>query len=135
MSDMKPKSIPVTIDGQEFALRFTINVIDDLQEHFDCPLTLLKDKFLEENTRFKTVRYIVTALINEDIDCQNDELAPQDRKAHIDERWLGRHVTFDEMKTMTMAIWMTLQAGLPERGENDETGNPTKESLSPDSCT
>jgi hypothetical protein len=38
MSDLKPKGTKIQLGNQQYGMRFTLNAIDDIQEHFDVPI-------------------------------------------------------------------------------------------------
>ena len=123
MSDMKPKGTKIEIGGREFGLRFTLNAIDDIQDHFDTPISELGALLDNEKTRIKTIRYLLTVLINEDIDCIEDETS--EKQQHITERWLGRKVDMQNAGGIISKIVKALSGSMPETEDeipNAESG-------------
>jgi len=121
MSDMKPKGTKIEIGGREFGLRFTLNAIDDIQDHFDTPISELGLLLDNEKTRIKTLRYLLTVLINEDIDCIADETS--EKQTHVNERWIGRNIDLHNAGKIVTAIAGALSGSMPET--EDEIPNAT----------
>ena len=42
MSDMKPKAAIITLGGVDYPLMFTLNAIDDIQDHFNIAIICLR---------------------------------------------------------------------------------------------
>lgn len=115
MSDLKPKGKKINLGGKEYGLRFTLNAIDDIQDHFNIAIEDLGKLFSDSKTRIKNLRYLLTLLINEDIDCVKDETGEE--IAHVDERFVGRHIDAQNMQSMMMAIMNSFTAGTPTSDE------------------
>lgn len=113
MSDLQPKPHKVKIGGEEFGLLFSLNAIDEIQDHFDIPITDLTSMLEDERTIFKNLRYLLTVLINEGID---DE---ESGREHITEKWLGRKVTANNMRSLIKDILLAFSEGSPEGEEDD----------------
>lgn len=119
MSNINPKGKPLKIGGREYNLIFTINVIDDIQDHFDISIDKLSDLISEPRKQFKVIRYILTALINESIEIHNEE--SPDKWDKIDERYVGRHMTTSNLKEFADAILGAFADGTPiDDGETYE---------------
>ena len=116
MSDLKPKGKKITLGGKEYGLRFTLNAIDDIQDHFDIPIEDLGKLFKDSKTRIRNLRYLLTVLINEDIDCVNDE--NDEKISHVEERFVGRQIDANNMQSMMTAIMNSFTAGTPESEES-----------------
>lgn len=115
MSDLKPKGIKLKLGKQEYGLRFTLNAIDDIQEYFDVPIENIGELFNDSKTRIKNLRYVLTALINEDIDCVNDEMTgDKEPLQHVEERFVGRHIDASNMNDMMTAVFSSFRKGTPE---------------------
>lgn len=116
MSDMQPKGIKIQINGEEYGMRFTLNAIDDIQEHFDIPIDELAGLFADPRRRIANIRYLLALLINEEIDCENDNGA---KRARVDERFIGRHITTGNMQNMIASIYAAFNNGSPVANEDD----------------
>jgi hypothetical protein len=123
MSDMKPKGTKLKLGNAEYGLRFTLNAIDDIQDHFDVPIENLGELFNDSKKRIRNLRYILTVLINEDIDCVNDETG--EKTAHVDERYVGRHIDANNMQEMMAAVFNSFRSGTPK--SDDEAPNGQSE--------
>lgn len=83
MRILKPVGEKLTINDIEYNLFFNINVVDELQEHYDMPMADILNSILsdpdENGTRFTTketfskVVFILKALINEDVRVKNNK--------------------------------------------------------------
>lgn len=122
MSDLRPKPHKINLGGEEFGLLFSINAIDEIQDHFDISISQLSDLLKDQRTIFKNLKIILTVLINEAID---DEEAG---RAHVEERWVGRKITANNLKALTTDILLAFSDGSPEGdGDEDEGPNVTSE--------
>jgi hypothetical protein len=119
MSDLKPKGTKIKLGKNEYGMRFTINAIDDIQDKFDITIEDLTKLFKDSKTRFKNLKYLLALLINEDIDCVKDETGEE--MAHVDERYVGRHIDSNNMKDTMETILRAFTNGIPEG--DDEAPN------------
>lgn len=115
MSDLKPKGTKIKLGKNEYGMRFTINAIDDIQDKFDITIEDLTKLFKDSKKRFKNLKYLLSLLINEDIDCFKDETGEE--IPHVDERYVGRHIDSNNMKDIMETILMTFTNGTPESDE------------------
>lgn len=123
MSDIKINSTSIELGGKTYDLVFTTNIIDDIQEHFDIPITNIAELFKDEKKQFKVLRYLITALINESIDIHNDS---SDKKLNkIDERYAGRYITIKNLDNYIEAIKNCLYESMPTNDEDDDDPNST----------
>ena len=124
MSDMRPEGVKIKLGDKEYRLLFTLNAIDDIQEHFDMPISELGKVFSDEKTQIRNLRYLLTLLINEDIDCQNDFNGTD--TPHLEERYVGRHIHDKNIHEMMTAVFNSFTGSIPE-GEEDEIPNEVSE--------
>jgi hypothetical protein len=103
MSALKPKGEKIKLGNNEYCLRFTLNAIDDIQEHFNIGISELDKLFDDERNRIKNLRYLLTVLINEDIDCENDETG--EKRSHVDERYVGRQIHAGNMAAIMNSVY------------------------------
>ena len=89
MSDLRPKAEQIKLGNNEYGLRFTLNAIDEIQDHFDAPISKLVDILGDEIKSFKAIKYILTVTVNEDIQVRKDE--GEDVNL-IDEKFVGRYI-------------------------------------------
>lgn len=122
MSDLKPTGMKITLNKKEYGLRFTLNAIDDIQDHFDIPIQDLDQLLNDEKNAIKNIKYLLMLLINEDIDCRNDDLAEKGEKRnleHLDERYIGRYINAANMNEMSTIIYQSFTDGMPEAEDDD----------------
>lgn len=117
MSDLNSKSTDITINGQKYGMRFTINAIDDIQEHFDIPISDLSSVMTDERHSIANLRYLLTVLINEDIDIQNDAGA---NIPHVSERYVGRYINSSNMGDFIKSVYGCFTDGAPESDEQND---------------
>ncbi len=122
MSDMNPKPTPIKLGGKEYGLLFTINAIDDIQDRFDIAIENIESLFDDPKIRIKAIRYLLTLLINEGTDWKNDQTGGNE--PHVDERFVGRLITAQNINSITKSIISTFTSGAPESEEipNAESG-------------
>ena len=113
MSDLQPKPYKIKLGGEEFGLLFSINVIDEIQDHFDIPISQLTDVLKDPRTIFKNLKYILALLINEALEDEESD------RARVDELWVGRKITPGNMKSLTADIMFAFADGSPKADEDD----------------
>jgi len=126
MRDLKPQGIPIKIGTDDYGLRFTLNVIDDIQHHFNRSIAELPKILNEPIENYANMRYILTLLVNEDIDCICDETG--EKKPYIDERYLGRHIfDYNAIGSIGDIIYTAFIQHMPKRNEDAPDPNPKSE--------
>jgi len=123
MSDLKPTGTKLKLGSKEYGLRFTLNAIDDIQEHFDIVISDLSELFKDPKKQIKNLRYLLTLLINENIDCENDEKG--ENNPHLDERFVGRQIDTTNIKDVIGTVYKTFSSHAPEVDEDSEVPNGT----------
>lgn len=81
MNNVKSKSVEIELGAQLFKIEFDFNVLCEIQERYGSLDTL--DERLQD---VREIRWLLTVLLNEAIDKENDEGA---EKKHVDESWVG----------------------------------------------
>ncbi len=115
MSDLRPLGVPVEIDGVERHLLFTLNVIDDIQEHFDKELGQIINDLMSKEISTKVLRYVLMALLN-------DEAERKDLKPYTD-REIGWIITLENQLEFTIKILEAYGISLPK---GDEETDPNR---------
>jgi len=105
MSNLKPKPTKIQLGDKEYGLLFTLNTLDDIQEHFNIGVEDLKDILDDPKKRFANIRWLITALINEAIDAESGE--------HLSERTVGRYITLANMNEFMSLAFKSLKEGSP----------------------
>lgn len=139
MRELRPEGVEIEFGGREYRLLFTLNVVDEIQEHYDSGMFLVLKRLFptketeETENEFdrkrrdsdRVLRYILTTLINEDIDMQNEDC--DEKHPHVDERYVGRRITGRNKVRIVEAV---IQAFVGESGNEteEETEDPNMES-------
>jgi hypothetical protein len=124
MSNLKSNSTKIVLNGKEYGLRFTLNAVEDIQDLFDISIAELPKLLHDERNAFKNIKGILTILINEDIDCHNDESG--EKLPRVDARFVGRQMNVSEIGTLSASIFSSFSSSAPEADE-DEAPNAKSE--------
>lgn len=126
MSDLRPTGEKIKLGNNEYGMRFTLNAIDEIQEHFNIPISQMPELFADERKQIRNLRYLISVLINEDIDCVNDETGS--KTPHIDEKYVGRHIDTKNLTGMMSDIMRTFTGGVPISDEDADPNAATVQS-------
>lgn len=112
MSDLRPKGIPIELEGVERHLLFTLNAINELQEYYKEDLSSIIDKLTDKTEAVSTLRQILTTLLNDEAD---RELAMNGNELkQYTEKEIGWLVTLDNQEQILLAILAAYGISLPE---------------------
>ena len=118
MSDLKPTGVKIKLGNEEYGMRFTLNAIDDIQDHFNIDISELNGLFSDTKHQIRNIRYILTVLINEDIDCVADETG--EKRPHVDEKYVGRHIDIANINSVIGRVYATVNSGTPKTDEDND---------------
>ncbi len=116
MSDLRPRGTPVAIDGEERHLLFTLNAIDEIQDHFDAPMSDVWDKLTDKRESEKTIRYLVCTLLNDE--AAREQRNGKELKSYTEEE-VGWAITIGNVNEIMMALLDAYGLSLPEPDEDD----------------
>lgn len=116
MSDLRPKGTPVVINGEERNLLFTLNVIDEIQDHYDAPMTEVWDRLTDKRESEKTIRYLVCTLLNDE--AAREQRNGKELKSYTEEE-VGWAITVENVNEIMMALLDAYGLSLPEPDEDD----------------
>lgn len=68
MSDLKPRGIPIILDGVERHFLFTLNIIDELQDKYGKNLYEIIEDLTKNEESGHLLREVVTILLNDEVD-------------------------------------------------------------------
>lgn len=127
MSDLNPKGIKINFDNKERHLLYTLNVIDQIQNHYDMAINEVMNLLYgtEPDSRKKSysmLRYIITVLVNEDVTIHN-ESSPDDKWESVSENYIGRHVTLHNVGEVSLAVIKAYTSTIPDTDEDEEGDN------------
>ena len=116
MSDLRPRGTPVVIDGEERRLLFTLNAIDEIQDHFDAPMSDVWDKLTDKRESEKTIRYLICTLLNDE--AAREQRNGKELKSYTEEE-VGWAITVENVNEIMMALLDAYGLSLPEPDEDD----------------
>lgn len=118
MSDLNPKGTPVTVGGEEHRFLFSLNVVCEVQDHCGCALTEVINRLTDQMEAAKTLRYLVTELLNDERGRSGDSREP------YTEMEVGRLIDQESIMDVTVAVLKAYGLSLPEP---DEFASPNAE--------
>lgn len=95
MSVLKPISEKIKLGKREYEMKFTMNVIEDIQNNFDVSIFDLGKVFGDERNQIANIKFMIMTMVNDDIDRMNDEGG--EKIPHIDTRYVGRYLEGNEL--------------------------------------
>ena len=113
-------TVTLELGGTAYLLHYNLNVMERVAEHFDG-LDGLPKIFMGGTQGVKGQKWLLTAMINEGIDIQNDD---GKNRPLITEKQVGRMVrTVDAWNTATASMLTAIGAAMPKEdaGKNGET--------------
>ena len=125
MSELNPKGNALTIGKRTYNLVFSVNIIDDIQDRFDKPISELPTLLQDERMRFKVTKYLVCALVNEAVDIHND--TSDEKWEKVDERYIGRNMTTQNIATYTTVIMKTFADSAPKVDDDPNAARAVEE--------
>lgn len=109
MSAIKDGRFPITIDGKERYLLFSLNVIDEMQDKFGSFDNLTG--VLQGDDSIKNLRWLLTALLNEGAEPDAEPLA---------EKEVGKMIHVGNFLDVKTAIYNAFSLG--SAGTTEQTG-------------
>lgn len=125
MSALKSGAYPVTLNGKEYGLLFSLNALDEVQEKYGG-YDKLAEVFNDKNPNlFKDTRWLLTLLINEGL------LAEDESAQMLDEKKVGRLIHAGNLQEVQTAIFKSFAQGTAgdgeEQGEDKDETETTEE--------
>lgn len=65
-SDLRPEGLSITLGGEERHFLFTLNVIDELQTHYDKTMFEIFQMLADEKLNMGVVKHIVSTLLTDE---------------------------------------------------------------------
>lgn len=105
MNTMKNGAYPITLNGEEYGLLFSLNALDEMQERFGG-YDKLHEVFNQSNKDWvKDTRWLFTLLINE------ARLAEDENAETLSEQKVGRLINAGNLPEIQKAIFAAFTAG------------------------
>ena len=119
MSSLNPKGIPVRIGGEEHALLFTLNAVDDIQDRMDMPIDDVIDGLSDQRKAWKACKTILCSLLNDETERRKYYDREWEAKSYTEEE-IGWMITESDKYEVLAGILKAYGAAVPE----DEDPNP-----------
>lgn len=65
MSDLQPKGPKIELGGEEREMLFTLRAVDEIQDHFDAPVSEVIGMLADEEKIYKAVPFLAAVLVSE----------------------------------------------------------------------
>ena len=124
MSDLRPRGIPVVLDGVEHRFLFTLNTIDSIQDATDKNMKDIMMELADEESSNKTLIYLVKTLINHEAEREKRK-NPDCALETVTDQEVGDLIGMDNIVEVTAAVLSAYGYSLPKADEED---NPNRES-------
>lgn len=119
MNAMKSGAYPITLNGEEYGLLFSLNALDEMQERFGG-YDKLHEVFNQDNKDWvKDTRWLFTLLINE------ARLAENENAETLSEQKVGRLINAGNLREIQQAIFAAFATGTT--GEKENNNNITED--------
>lgn len=124
MSDLRPRGIPVVLDGVEHRFLFTLNTIDSIQDETDKNMKDIMMDLADEESSNKTLIYLVKTLINHEAE-RKKRKNPDCALETVTDQEVGDLIGMDNIVEVTAAVLSAYGYSLPKADEEDD---PNRES-------
>ena len=124
MSDLRPRGIPVVLDGVEHRFLFTLNTIDSIQDETDKNMKDIMMDLADEESSNKTLIYLVKTLINHEAEREKRK-NPDCALETVTDQKVGDLIGMDNIVEVTAAVLSAYGYSLPKADEEDD---PNRES-------
>lgn len=125
MRILKPVGEEIDFDGKVRHLLFNVNVIDEIQEHFDMYIVDVLNSMFKvddkaaQRSAFDTLSYVLTVLLNEDARIHNKN-NPADQWDEITEEFIkGELLTNSTTVTIGLLVLESFNGSISKKGEDD----------------
>lgn len=119
MRILKPTGTPIELEDKTYNLLFTVDAIDDIQEHFDNDIvSILNSMGKDIRNGYKIVAYVLMTLINSAH--ERDGL-----KDRYDLKKISSYVTNSTVKMLIPLLIQVFNNDSPQREDDDP--NPQSE--------
>ena len=123
MSDLRPIGEPLMLDGVERHLLFTLNVIDAVQDHFECSLEETISLLTDKRTSAAALKYMLMQLLNDEAE-RVKYSNPESELKKYNEQEIGWVITQGNVLQVTVAILKAYGLSMPEV---DEFASPNEQ--------
>ncbi len=107
ISTAKKETVPLTLGNRTYELSLTLNCMEAIQKDFGS----LGDVY-DALGKLDQVKHLIVILVNEAIDNHNDD--SDEKWSYVDERYVGRKVSADDINSLAVVISKCFGVSLPE---------------------
>ncbi len=118
MSDLRPRGIPVVLDGIERRFLFTLNTIDSIQSETGKNMHEVMTDLADDDMSNKTLKYLVTVLLNDETEREKRK-NPDTSLKSVTEQEVGDLIGMDNLVEVTSAVLTAYGYSLPKTEEDD----------------
>lgn len=122
MGDLRPQGIPIQLGGAERHFLFTLNVIDEVQSHYNTDMLNALSKLYDEEEGNSALRYFVTVLLNDEAEREN-WMHPEYGLKKITENEAGWLINIYNISEVALAILRAYRLSVPE---SDASNDPNQ---------
>lgn len=118
MSDLRPRGIPIEINGVERKILFTLNAIDMIQEKYKKTLSEVLDMMLEGNLSDHVLRDVLLILLEDEREREKYK-DPDINIEQLTVKELGWFLSIDNQYDVMKLIFRAYGISIPEPEEDD----------------
>ena len=104
------------LDGVERHFLFTLAAVDEIQAHYDLPVSSVMSKLADEKENYQTLSYMATVLANDEIRRENAQGAGKEELTEQQVKWL---IDVPLSTEVTRAVMKAYGFSLPEPEDDD----------------
>lgn len=129
MSNIRPAGAAVTFMGKQYNVLFTCNVIDQIVDRFDIDINNLSRIIASENRkRYGNCAAVLTMLLNEAIEIENEEKPDEEKQKLLDESYVKRHISNRNYAEMLEVIVNAYTLSFLKKDDDDIEQDPNRTS-------
>ena len=119
MRDLRPKGIPVFLDGVERELLFTLNAIDAIQSKYNMTVFAVLKRITDQNSLPETIKTILSILLTDEAERARWK-NPDSALPAVSEKEAGWLVSIDNLSEVTDAIFKAYRISIPDPDEDTD---------------
>lgn len=117
MNDLKPKGIQIQIGGVERHFLSTLNVINEVQSHYNLNFLDSLNKLFDPETETEALYFFTTTLINDEVEREKWK-KPDTELKKVSEKEVGWMIDAYNKNSIKAAILAANNISLPELEED-----------------
>lgn len=118
MSDLRPRGVPIVIDGVERRLLFTLNAIDAIQDKYDKTLSEVLDMMIDGTIGNHVMKDVLMILLDDEAERIQYE-HPEEEIPRASEKEIGWFIGLDNQYDVMTLLFKAYGISVPEADEDD----------------